>query len=258
MIAYENAKALGLPLIKDSPWCDFVERASKLDFHESQPQGYHWFWGLYFLRKQVPNFPRIQAVTMRDMLPDGHWIKEIDDFARVDKTPDSMFDEIYNTILEKNLFPPLLINHLNKTLVSNSNNVMDLSNLYWDTNFGFSGFVFPLEVSFVGTEFPNVASFRSTFFNKTANFTNTKFSFKEDFRDTTFNKAVFHSTVLFNNAEFSNHTFFSNAVFSGYTTFKDATFSLNSFFEGVEFSNDTDFNNTKFASFVSFEKAVFF
>ncbi|MCA8834454.1 MAG: pentapeptide repeat-containing protein, partial [Proteobacteria bacterium] len=229
-MTYVKEKVELIPAEKN-PWVQFAKKTRNPDFFNKKPFGWHWFWGIYFLHRQLPEFPEIQAAPMSDLLPDEHWLKKIDDkfymkdmdLSTRELPPRPHIEEIYNTILQTDIFAPLLLEKHKKTiLLVKETRTIDLSNLQFDRPLDLSGFIFPLNVSFAGSESHSRTGFVGTLFYGEADFTNTKFA-----SDTTFKDTIFHSKIKFDKAEFSNPTVFNKTKFLNYVTFKNATFANN-------------------------------
>ncbi len=246
---------------EENLWVQFARKMNNLDALDRKSFGWHWFWGIYFLHKQSPDFPKFYPAWMGDTLPDGHWLKEIDgkifieDIGpNVNKVPSNhTLKEIYYTISQRDVFALLLLEEHKKTLLRvKETGIIDLSNLCFNQRIDFGNCIFPFDVSFAGSESPSRTDFCETIFYKEVDFTNTKFA-----SDTRFRKTIFCSGVKFDKAEFTNSAVFNKTQFLNYVTFKDVNFFNSAYFDEVKFSKDVVFENTEFSEAAGFTGAIF-
>ena len=246
---------------EDNLWVQFAEKTLSLDPQYNKPFGWHWFWGIYFLHKQLPEFPKIYPAWMGDLLPDGHWLKEIDSKifiedigSHANKIPSNhTLKDIYYTISQRDGFAPLLLEEHKKTLLRvKETRIIDLSNLRFNERIDFGNCIFPFDVSFAGSESHSRTDFCETIFCRETDFTNTKFA-----SHTRFRKTIFRAKVKFDKAEFTNSAVFNKTKFLDYVTFKDVNFFNSAYFDEVEFSKDVVFENTEFSESAGFTGVIF-
>ena len=232
-------------------WYDFLKTSIEGDDAFEYFHGWHWFWCLYFLHKELPTFPNFQIVSIKKILPEKHWLQKIDD-SYSDGAPNFELDERYKLLKETSVFPAFL-----KAIKAIKNpeaiNKIDFSQIIFnklilDKPVNFSNFIFPIDTSFEHAEFPHDIHFTNAIFLKDAVFNDAKF-----LKDAVFNDAKFLTDAVFKNTEILTEVRFDNVVF-----FDTADF------EGAEFHTETSshlesarFRNTTFKKIANFRNAIF-
>ncbi len=273
------------------PWYVFMEKTLELDEAGKKDRGWHWFWGLYHLRIELPKLSKFDIREVKDKLPDGHWLKKehgipnySDDFkALADKFKEGWFDTELVTnieIIKRNfttsinfsnfIFP--IETDITKSVFSDDSDFNDtifledvfFNNTTFSKKADFKNAKFYGETArFIDVNFENAAIFRGAEFKGFANFTRVKFHSSANFENVEVGSyAHFENTTFSSDANFKNTTFYSNAgfknaKFSSDVSFKKATFSINAFFDKAEFSNDVNFSNASFLKNAHFTDAVF-
>ena len=245
----ENKEKIELTPAEESPWGNFLLKTIELDETNKTVEGWHWFFGLYYLYNKLTTFRNFNFTSLKNALPDGNWLKEIDDVA---------MQEIDINIDEIGLLP-LVNDLLNSTDITST---IDFSALSFDKSIDFSRFIFPVDVSFEHTKFYDEVIFNLTMFYENANFNKTIFYKQTFFNGTKFFKLInfidvrffgelsFVNAVLkitsFQNTKFYHFANFSKATFSEVVMFNNATFFHFSFFNGVTFAERVSFSDVKF------------
>ena len=249
----ENKEKIELIPAEKNPWYDFMKATIALDYKHDKNYGWHWFWGLYFIKGKLPDF---DLTKIKDILSSEHWLKE----AQV-PNPSKELD---------NLTQDLLKAHEDQMKIEK----IDFSGLSFEDTCDFSNFIFPIntffervkfcETKFNDTVFFNVAIFNNVEFCSRASFEMTLFCKSVDFvsviflDDASFFAAEFTTSVSFSETRFAGLAYFSNVEFLGFTTsFDNTKFSSNTIFNNTKFCNNTSFNNAKFSSYTTFENAIF-
>ncbi len=281
-----------LPVAEGNPWHVFMTKTLELDEAGKKDRGWHWFWGLYHLRIQLPKLSTFDIKEIQDILPDEHWLKKE---HGIPPNYSDDFKALADTFKEG---------------CSNTEFIVSIvfSERNFTTSINFSNFIFPIETYITESVFSDDSDFSNTIFVEDVFFKNTKFSKNADFKnakfygktarfvDATFEKvalfkgaefkgfanftrAKFHNYANFENVEvgsyahfentafssdanFINATFtanagFKNATFSSHAHFENTTFSANAIFESATFSSDTHFENTTFSADAGFKSATF-
>ncbi len=243
-------------IIISNAWYRFLIDTIKLDKKtEGIPNGWHWFWGLYYLYNKPDKLVMSHIERIKETVPDEHWLKKIGD---------DELNEINNSSMSSNLIEPIsnLLNKF-KEIEIIATTPIDFSNLSFHEHINFSEFIFLTEVSFSKTNFLFNADFSMTtfygsaFFNyaefrKDVDFQNTKFFEIVEFSEAKFFESAYFNKVLFPElANFYKTTFFKAARFTG------ATFSQIAGFRNTKFSGNVDFSNTDFKGHTNFIGADF-
>ncbi len=254
---------------EDNPWHVFMEKTLELDEAGKKDRGWHWFWGLYHLRIELPQLSTFDITEIKDKLPNGHWLKKehgipnySDDFKALADT----FKEGWG----------------------GSGIAIDIAFVKrkFTTSINFSNFIFPIKTRIVQSVFSDDSDFSNTIFVKDVFFKNTKFSKRADFNKTKFYgetarftdvnfekiaifrgaefkgfanfiKAKFHYYANFENVKVGSYAHFENTEFSSDVNFRNATFSANAGFKNATFSSDTHFEKTTFSANATFEDTTF-
>ena len=228
---------------EENPWYVFMLATIKLDKDnnkldkDNKPLGWHWFWGLYYLRHELPKFPRFDIKEIQNKLPNDHWLKK------------------------EGGLPPDYSNNF-KTLVNNFKKSWSDSNLVIDITFAernfttstdFSNFIFPIKTYIlrskfsVNSNFSNTIFFEDVFFNKTDFLKNTNFKNALFLQDTYFTDTTFYETANFEKATFCGETAkFRDATFTKIVNFKEATFEGYANFKTSTFDGRTIFQKATF------------
>ncbi len=243
-------------IIISNAWYRFLIDTIKLDKEtEGIPNGWHWFWGLYYLYNKPDKLVMFHIERIKETVPEEHWLKRIGD---------DELNEINNSNMSSNLIEPIsnLLNKF-KEIEIIATTPIDFSNLSFHEHIDFSGFIFLTEVSFSKTKFSINADFSmATFygraffnyaeFRKDADFQNTKFFEIVEFSEAKFFESAYFNEVIFPEiANFYETTFFKSAVFT------NATFPQVAGFRGTTFSLNTNFNNVNFVGHINFIGAHF-
>ncbi len=226
-------------------WYDFLKISIEGDNDFGDPRGWHWFWSLYFLHKELPTFPSFQIVSIKKVIPENHWLHKID-CDSIDKPLGPKPAEIYELLQETFVFPAFL-----KAIKAIKNpeeiNKIDFSQINFkelilEEPVNFLNFIFPIDTSFEHAEFPHDIEFINAKFVK----------------NTVFNNATFFANAYFTNAVFSDTASFKNAKFHGETAnFRNATFEKEANFEKVTFKEYANFKGAKFSDRTIFQQAKF-
>ena len=216
---------------QDSPWYKFMHETISCDIGAGKLNGWHWFWCLYYAKHRFKNF---DLATIQNTLPDGHWIKKIND-SDIASNENEYKDDIYPmvaTLFEKIGKPEII-------------STIDFSEILFDNDIDFSNFIFPVEVDFSNTVFSKEASFIDAIFIETASFNNAKFH-----EETFFGKALFFYVGNFDATSFFSNVDFSGAIFSQIAGFRGTKFFSLSEFSNTTFAGHTTFAGTKFNTYV--------
>ena len=232
-------------------WQEFMRITTGLDEEGGNPNGWHWFWGIYFLHLYLPDFPSFEVSKLQKKFPDIKMLQRIDDAEYFQEPPDSRIEELQDFLHQNGLFPLStdMINMFEKVKIKE---IIDFSNVQFDDLQIFANFMFPIMTSFAGAKFSNDANFANTIFCEKANFNNTTFS-----EPPHFNNAIFSKDVIFDMAKFSRQAFFPSTLFSSNVYFQGATFYKTALFEEVTFSRDVYFIGAKFFGPAEFILATF-
>ena len=95
---------------------------------------------------------------------------------------------------------------------------IDFSNVQFDHDVYFNGFIFPKVTQFQSANFGGLASFKGAEFLAAVTFEDAQF------KDANFEHAQFADSIIFVNAYFGEEVNFEDAQFEGFTAFKDAYF----------------------------------
>ncbi len=254
-------------------WYDFLKISIEGDDAFEYFHGWHWFWCLYFLHKELPTFPNFQIVSIKKILPKKHWLQKIDD-SYSDGAPNFELDERYKLLKETSVFPAFL-----KAIKAIKNpeaiNKIDFSQIIFnklilDKPVNFSNFIFPINASFEHAEFSHDIHFTNAIFLKDAVFNDAKFLKDVVFNDAKFLKdAVFNDAKFLTDADFKNTEILTDANFKNTeilteVRFDNVVFFDTADFEGAEFHTETSshlesarFRNTTFKKIANFRNAIF-
>ncbi len=227
---------------ESNPWHEFLLESRKLD-GKKYPKGWHWFWGIYELHKDKPEFLRINLKEIQKKLHHDHWLNQLNrrNESGVDDTPSK---DRAASVLRKNLE-----GHGH----SETPYKIIFSGLTFEPDEAiFSELVFPLKTFFEYSKFSGDAEFINTSFCENADFRNAIFFGNPDFKNTNF-----LTTAIFDKVKFQGRALFLNTNFSGYATFKDAKFINVAFFSNATFSHPAFFNKAKFSEYVDFKDVTF-
>ncbi len=216
---------------ESTPWGKFMLDTISCDIGAGKLNGWHWFWCLYYAKHRFKNF---DLATIQNTLPDGHWIKKIND-SDIASNENEYKDDIYPmvaTLFEKIGKPEII-------------SIIDFSEILFDNDNDFSNFIFPVEVDFSNTVFSKEASFIDAIFIETASFNNAKFH-----EETFFGKALFFYVGNFDATSFFSNVDFSGAIFSQIAGFRGTKFFSLSEFSNTTFAGHTTFAGTKFNIYV--------
>ena len=233
---------------EDNPWYKFLLASIELDkgddgARESKPYGWHWFWGIYGLCREIPAFPQCNIDVIKKQLPDNRCIN----FNPYEEERLSHPEGKYSSEMQQEA-----TNALYKIL-QESNSLetvkeIDFSKLDFSKTAKFSKLIFPMDVSFEHAKFFGDASFYKAVFYKTAEF----------------RKTIFCSRVAFVETHFCGNTNFLSTDFQGDVTFMKAIFaeieitSINPVFNNTTFAGVTRFIETEFSEFAVFNNIKFF
>ncbi len=234
-----------------SPWYQFMKKTIQLDKDNKNFIGYHWFWGIYLLHKEIPEFPKVNLKAIQKTIPEGHWLKEMSETA-LPATSGYLngLDQIHDVLLKKGAFA--LFQNFLEIPENPRIKKIDFSGLFFQKVLHFSNFVFPVRVSFKQAVFSGDVNFGTASFQENTNFTSVHFFNKAFFRETLFSRGV-----AFNNTKFYGRAFFEQTSFASPVIFSNTKFYGRAFFEQTIFSNRAIFLNTKFFDLTTFEKASF-
>ena len=258
---------------KGNMWYEFMQATIALDNNpeDKKPRGYHWFWGLYFIKDKLPDF---DLTEIKEELPNEHWLKEaqipslskdLDDLTqKLIKGREYILEEIkIIQEIDKINFEGLDFQDHNTTTTLDFEKTGDFSEFIFPikTSFDrsrlfpakFENAIFFNSVSFISVEFCGQALFENTVFCKKADFIIVKF-----LGEAKFSNANFFDDVSFNGTIFSGSALFSNVKFRGFVTdFSSVTFSNIAIFSHTYFYNFTSFQNTQFLKYTTFNKTNF-
>ncbi len=231
---------------EDNLWYKFLLKSIELDQGEEKPHGWHWFWGIYGVNKDNPQFLTgaliINLNEIKKNIPKSHWLNSTTSSTGTGKPVDSLKQE------SASILQSLLLEHGYPGLPHE----IDFSKLRFKDQIYFSNFIFPMSVRFTFSEFPDYVEFNNAFFYRSVNFIVTKFSSRSSF-----DNARFLSDVNFSKATFSSDTSFDNVTFSNDAAFNRVNFSKSAFFTRVKFLRATNFHKTKFSGLADFSNATF-
>ena len=258
---------------KENMWYEFMQATIALDNNpeDTKPRGYHWFWGLYFIKDKLPDF---DLTEIKKELLNEHWLKEaqipslskeLDDLTqKLIKGREHTFEgRKFIQEIDKINFEGLDFQGYNTTTALDFEKTGDFSEFIFPIKISFdrsrffpskfSKAIFFNSVSFISVEFCGQTLFKNTVFLKKADFMITKFHGGANFR-----KAIFVKDAYFDNSVFSGSAFFYQVIFAGSSTsFSNTTFSSNALFSGVNFFGTTYFNNAKFVIYTNFKLSTF-
>ena len=271
-----------------NPWYAFImatitldENNNKLD-KDNKPLGWHWFWGLYYLRQELPKFPKFDIKEIHDKLPNDHWLKKerglppdyskdfktlVNNFKESCHSPDGItsvafIERNFTTSINLSNFIFPVVTQINKSVFSassNFNNAIFLKTVYFnDTKFcenaNFKNTVFYGDVTaFSGVNFEKIADFTDAKLQSYAYFKITKFLNNANFKN-----ASFLQNADFTKAVFSETADFEKATFCGKTAkFRDATFTKIVNFKEATFEGYANFKTSTFDGRTIFQKATF-
>ncbi len=254
-------------------WYEFMHATIALDNNhkDKKPRGYHWFWGLYFIKDKLPDF---DLTEIKKELPNEHWLKEAQ-IPILSKDLDDLTQKLIKRrehIFEGRKFT-IQIDSIDFSGLDFQQSIAN-STLDFEKTGDFSEFIFPIKtsfdrsrlfpakfenavffnsVSFISVDFCGQAIFENAVFFKRADFMITKFRGEANFR-----KAIFAKDASFNSSVFSGIALFYQVIFAGkITVFNDTTFSSNALFFATNFFGITYFNNAKFLTYTNFKLSRF-
>ncbi len=253
---------------ESSDWLWLVEKTIALDKASGTPNGWHWFWVIYYLQKQnhIPNF---DFEKIENTLPEEHWriTQKKEDYEWKQRGENALYKShdlgvIYAPQPNRPASKKKMAVWAKKVQMSKKITRINFFDAPFYKSIDFSSFIFPVDTSFEKTQFFNEVNFRNTIFLKDALFNDAKFltnvrfngaKFCEtaDFEGAIFHKNTSHSkeTAKFRNTTFSKIANFRNAVFWGYANFKGAKLAGRAFFQDATFKYhaprfyDATFNN---------------
>ena len=263
---------------KDNPWYDFLLESIELDkgddgARESKPYGWHWFWGIYGLYREIPTFPQLNIDVIKKQLPDNRCINfnpyEEEQLSHPESKHACEMQQEATNALYKILKESNSLKTVKKIDFSKCNfpEYADLSYIIFPIDTSFEHTSFSIEPNFSNTIFCDKVSFSravftdNVFFNEAqffneASFTGTRFRHKV-FSDPCFDKAVFSGRALFTFAEFEGHIFFKETIFSRDAIFQDTKFTFQADFRKAEFIESAIFTNATFSNDVRFDGTHF-
>ncbi len=231
---------------EDNLWYKFLLKSIELDQGEEKPHGWHWFWGIYGVNKDNPQFLTgaliINLNEIKKNIPKSHWLNSTTSSTGTGKPVDSLKQE------SASILQSLLLEHGYPGLPHE----IDFSKLRFKDQIYFSNFIFPMSVNFIYSEFPDYVEFNNAFFYRSVDFIVTKFSSRSSF-----DNARFLSNVNFSKATFSSNTSFNNVIFSDDANFSRVNFSKYVFFTRVNFLRAANFHETNFSDLADFSNATF-
>ena len=240
---------------EENPWYVFMTKTLELDEADKKDRGYHWFWGLYYLRNEFLNFPKFDLKAIHDKLPNDHWLKKE---QRLLPDYSNDFKNLVNNF--KGYYP-------------NPDGLIKIAFVERDftTSINFSNFIFPTEVVIRKSVFSDDSDFSNTIFVEDVYFNDTKFSKNANFKNTAFygdvagfNRVNFEKVANFTDAKLQSSAYFKTTKFLNNANFKNATFLQDAYFTDAIFSETADFEKATFsgetAKFtdVNFEKIALF
>ena len=220
----------------DNLWYKFLQASIKFDGRNNKSEGWSWFWGIYYLSRDIKKFQSLDIKAIQKKVPDEHWVKEIkhEDYIDPKGTP---FKNIHDELLKINTFSTL---HDSLKLISDREKLTEInfSNLNFRKIAIFSTLIFPIDTKFSNSKFFKNSLFTNVIFLDTADFRDTEFHGETaKFRDTAFKKIA-----NFTDASFEHYANFKGSTFGGRTTFQRAKFKLHApRFYGAEFNNEITF-----------------
>ncbi len=241
-------KKIELTPAEDNLWYKFMVKSLELDKYAQpiKPYGWHWFWGIYEVYKDSPEFltgyPMINLDEIKESIPKSHWLNN--------PTPSTGMGKPDKSLKEESVF--ILKSLLKKHNYSDLPQEIDFTKLLFKHSIDFSNFIFPIMAGFAYSEFSNYVEFKKIYFCRSVDFIFTKFYGGSDF-----NNAKFLSNVTFDGADFAKAANFRNATFADNANFSGAVFSKNASFTEATFLRLSDFNDTKFHNFSYFSKVAF-
>ncbi len=222
---------------EENPWYVFMEKTLELDEAGKKDRGWHWFWGLYYLRHELSKFPKFDIKEIQDKLPNNHWLKKErglpPDYSTDFKTLVSNFKESY----------------------SNPDGVTKIAFVSRDftASINLSNFIFPIVTQINKSVFSDSSNFNNAIFFKNVYFNDTKFCENANFENTAF----YGDVTVFMDVNFEKVANFTNAKLQSYTYFKIAKFLDNANFKNASFLKNADFTDAVFSETANFEKATF-
>ena len=213
---------------ENNHWYKFMVESAEYDRDHNKTRGYHWFWGIVYLRKIIPELPQFDIQAIQDKLPSGYLINETE-------VPSA--DIIHKALMQIDAFPKLR-DYINSIKYTDEISNIDFSKLFFRDSANFSDFIFPIEVSFILSHFSKPAIFKNARFFENVNFTRTSFDGRANFEGT----------------KFYNVTAFCDTTFSFFTNFIGAIFFNTTTFSGTKFLSTVQFTNATFKHDVGFDK----
>ena len=262
----ENTEEIELDDAEDNPWYQFFLASIELDKGDddgtgargAKPHGWHWFWGIYGLHREISAFPQLDIDEIEKKLPDNECLR----LKPHEQEEASFHGEILPTEMQKEA-TSALYNFLKESDSLETVREIDFSGVFFEDEVIFSNLIFPVRVSFKDSEFHNCVNFIGTCFFRSADFLCTKFfnlAYFSDikfFSDVTFSNAVFSSCSNFDYTVFSNHANFLNTVFSYVAVFTGAKFLHSAIFSKAEFHNGVIFSDVTFSKGATFRNTIF-
>ncbi len=256
---------------EENPWYTFMEKTLELDEANEKDRGYHWFWGLYYLRHELPKFPKFDIKTIQDKLPDEHWLKKESELP-------PHYSNDFKALVNDFIGACIDRNNNSKILFMNPN---DISYIFFagrnfTNSINFSNFIFPVVIQIIESELLGISDFSNTIFLDNVSFNKTTFFKNVNFKNAAFygntarfidvnfkNTADFTDTNFegfanFKKAEFNGNTSFKNAKVHNHAYFEDAKFLSNAVFNNIAFSKDVRFTGAEFSETADFEEAIFY
>ena len=260
MAVIEIEEEIQLDDAEDNPWYQFLLKSIELDKGDddgagargTKPHGWHWFWGIYGLHREIPAFPQCNIDEIEKKLPNNECVK-----LKPHEQEEESFDgEILPSAMQKEA-TDALYNFLKKSDSLETVREIDFSKWNFPEHADLSYFIFPVDTSFEHASFAIAPNFSNTIFCDKANFNKATFTDK-----VFFNGAQFFDEASFTGTKFLSKIFsapcFDKAVFSGRALFTYAEFEGIVLFKETIFSKDAIFQNTKFTWEANFKKAKFF
>ncbi len=218
------------------PWHTFMEKTLELDEANEKDRGYHWFWGLYYLRNELSNFPRFAVKAIQDKLPNNHWLKKEHGVPHYSNDFKLLIDNFKAGWADSSLITR--ITFVEKEFTASVN---------------FSNFIFPVITQINKSVFLANSNFNNTIFLETVYFNDTKFCANANFIDAAF----YGKLTVFINTNFETIANFTNAKLQSYAYFKITKFLNNANFKNASFLQNADFTDAVFSETADFEKATF-
>ena len=217
-------------------WVWFIQKTVRFDNDDNDPKpiGWHWFWGLYYLRGGFKNFD-FDFEKILDGLPDGHWLKIEEKEAY---TTQKGFSPVYLSPIKRDERHKSLLYWVNSFSKENRTEKINFSNMTFRPCVDFSKFIFPVDTDFSNSKFLEGAKFVNTIFFETADFRGAEFHGETaKFRNTDFKKIA-----DFSSSRFKGYANFKGSKFGGRTSFQKTIFEHHApRFYGAEFNNEMTF-----------------